>query len=1525
MAKKLNRNLVGLLTLAGMLLLAVTGFALLANLPGQDPKAYETDAKKLEDEKQYDRAMLTYYRAFQRDPTKNPDYLVKAAKCAIEDGKIAPAREYLRLALQRNPQLKPALQLTTDVEFEVARLFPSSPQWNKVLNEARKLVKLDEQSALAHHAMGVALLSLRSEDDRFEKEGEASLKKALELDPTNTKVVDVLAKQMWGSARQLESEGRNEEAKALDKARDAVVDSAIAKCSGASPQSLSELKQLQVLFTIIGEKVEEGMAMLVSLAQSETKQVDAHLLLGSLYNGLFEKVKSDPDKAKAVLTKALEIDPKDGRIYQELSRTYKLQRQAEKDDAKRAKIEAEEVELYKRGLKEIPNSTNFRELKNKLSRIFFYKELVLHDVDHARMATGEAGKDRREAALKSADEWLTTLTKELDPDSVEVRYLTAQLHNARGEYVEAIKAAEAAERIAGMRGHYDLEVLLGELYSRQQQWGAARTALEKAIKMNPNAFPLQVRLAQIFLQQNLATQALAYLKADEPGPRGDFLRQDPMARKLRMEAFRQLGQFDRAIQEGEQLAGGDVNNEVVQAQLLVLNRKYDEAEKKLKAILAKEPTHVNANRVLLGLYRSADRMDEARAYVKTLLARDPENRLYRRMELELIDEKDPAKVDAQRLVFAQSEKDPFLRALGMFDYHANKDQFDEAAKHLDEAETIRPEAPVIIDRQFRLALRNEDWAKAEEYAKKNAQLNLDGAEGKIAEGRLALAKKEYDKAIDLMRAGLQKFPTNSLGWTYLAEAYSAAGRRSDAKSVLQEALKIDPTNGFANRAMADMLLKEGDDREAEKYLQQAAKDIPDDDWVRRQLQIVKEKENPKDGIATREKIRQENPKDTQNLILLARLYALPDVAQYDKAAEVYREAYAATPQEMGLAREMAGFFGREEVNRPSDGEAILSELMEKQADKAKKAEVAVYMGQFYELQKSLATADRHFRLAVSLDPSSTTLVSAGEYYARTNRYRDSLEYYQRALKAMDDASADAQKTRSRIIALTLAIGDLEASRKGIDEFLQKYPNDSQGMVYEGAYHRVAGDVQQARKAFDAHLEKSPDNAVALWQRGQLFMLMGKWRQAIEDLAKAKTFSPDGFGYQHRTALAEALLESGQGDMAISELRSILDEKPDQQAVAEALVDVYSRIKPPRYGDAENLIYTYMRKFPRDYKWPMLLGRLGERSLDMEKAVQAYQKAAELSRYKADAVVALLRSCKAANRPQVIVDYAAEKLSTRMLDTMPLALSTIAWAYSKTNQPEKAMETYDKALVSSGADVAVYTRVVKEMVETFGGDAALEREKKRAEGQPDNIERQKVLVNLLQLGNNDKEALAVAQRIETLAAKDTDITFAMLAQGLLLQRLEQFEEAKVKYENVIKREPDNAVALNNIAYLLTDELGKPAEAVPYAERANRLEPGNPEILDTLGWALAKTNRTGEAAGMLLRAIQVDANSVAALYHLGVVHLNKGELEDARYRLETAKMIAERIQAVVKSSAEKANISTFLADIDASLKKVDEAQK
>lgn len=1491
MAKKLNRNLVGILTLVGMVLLAVTGFALLASLPGSDPEIYAADAAKLESEQKYEMATQTYVRAYQRDATKNPEYLVKAAHCALEEGKIGGARDLLRTALVRNTTLKSALQLVTDLEFEIAQLFGSSLQWTKVLSEARKLSEVDESSALAQHAMGAAYLALQGEDEKYKSLGEASLKKAIELDPTNAKAVDLLARQMWSDAERAKNAGRIDESEEIIKSRDSLIASAVEKCASGAPEQLGVLKQLQAVFQIVAGDVEGGIQGLSKLASEKTGGTDASRLLAQIYSGfLGSRVQLDLPKARQLLEQAIAAEPDRGDTYLELGRIFKRLREDEKDEAKQTELRHAERELYVRGLESVPRSKHFRTLRNNIARIALFTELFLADMSEMDYAKTD---DERKAALASAESWVAKMKDETAPDSVEVRFLVANLHAAKGELVEATKEAEAAERAAGIRGHLGLQVLLAELYARQQQWGSAESAIRKAINLNPDAPGLVIRLAQVHLRQNKATDALVLLKPTDSSAKSEYLRTNPTAARLRVEALRQLGQFDQALDENKRLGVSDSDDEFRNAQLLLQSGKYAEAETILKTLMESNPNSVNLVRAMVKLYKDTDRSQDAIAVAQAALSRDPENRQLKLLVLDLTDTADDATRKARTIEILESEKDPLVRAISLFDFHFNNDDYDDARRVIDEAERQSADNTNVIERQFRLALSQKDWSRAEKYAQRHAELNTDGTEGALSLGRLAIAKGEFDKAIDLIRSGLQKYPTNSLGWTILAEAYERSDRLPEAKNVLLEAIRIDPTNGFANRGLAEIALREGNEAEARKFLEAAERSMPGDAYVTRQLQILREKDNPMDGIAAREKRRAEAPDDMQNLVLLARLYAMPEVKDFDKAAETYRAALEASKQDLQLAFEFASFLGREDVNRPSEGDALLAEMMTREEDKAKKALVATYLARFYEGQKILATADRHIRLAVSLDPSADILKAAGEYYARTNRFRDAIEYYDRALKHYDSTNdtAAAELTRSRIIALCLAIGDLEQGRTAIDEFLEKYPSNQQGMIYEGAYHRIAGDVQQAKKSFDSHLEKNPDNAVALWQRGELFRLMGRWQKAIEDLSKAKTFSPSGFAYQHRISLADTLLETGQAEAAISELRSILDTNPEEEAVAEALVDVYSRIGPARFPEAETLIFTYMQKRPRDYKWPMLHGRLAERARDLPKAIASYQKAAELSRYSRDSVEALFRTCRANDQPKLITDYAAEKLSARLLSTMPRALATVAWAYLKSGDEARAIDFYDQALTASDRDFGVYTSIVGEIVRAFGKEKALEREKARAAAEPENLERQKILVHLLQMNDKVEEALEVCNRVGELAVKDSDTIFSLLGQGMLRQRLGEFEAAREKYEAVLKVEANNPLALNNLASMLCEDLNRPAEGLPYAIRARKADPQNQDVLDTLGWALTLNDRGGEAMGVFLRSLELNREHVVTLYHLGVLHQRRKEYEEAEKRLTAAKKAAE----------------------------------
>jgi Tfp pilus assembly protein PilF len=80
----------------------------------------------------------------------------------------------------------------------------------------------------------------------------------------------------------------------------------------------------------------------------------------------------------------------------------------------------------------------------------------------------------------------------------------------------------------------------------------------------------------------------------------------------------------------------------------------------------------------------------------------------------------------------------------------------------------------------------------------------------------------------------------------------------------------------------------------------------------------------------------------------------------------------------------------------------------------------------------------------------------------------------------------------------------------------------------------------------------------------------------------------------------------------------------------------------------------------------------------------------------------------------------------------------------------------------------------------------------------------------------------------------------------------FLKAQQRYGEVLKLQPDNAVAANNIAWILSKE-GKP-EALAYAEKAVALVPKQPAFLDTLA-------QIHSGAGRLERALEIEKQAVA----------------------------------------------------------------
>ena len=95
---------------------------------------------------------------------------------------------------------------------------------------------------------------------------------------------------------------------------------------------------------------------------------------------------------------------------------------------------------------------------------------------------------------------------------------------------------------------------------------------------------------------------------------------------------------------------------------------------------------------------------------------------------------------------------------------------------------------------------------------------------------------------------------------------------------------------------------------------------------------------------------------------------------------------------------------------------------------------------------------------------------------------------------------------------------------------------------------------------------------------------------------------------------------------------------------------------------------------------------------------------------------------------------------------------------------------------------------------------------------------------------------------------------------------QLDAAEKELRRLMADDPLNADAMNSLGYMFADRGVRLPEAIDLAQRAVKIEPGNPAYLDTLGWALFKQGRTDEAAEPLGKAATaLTGNSVIQDHH------------------------------------------------------------
>lgn len=152
-----------------------------------------------------------------------------------------------------------------------------------------------------------------------------------------------------------------------------------------------------------------------------------------------------------------------------------------------------------------------------------------------------------------------------------------------------------------------------------------------------------------------------------------------------------------------------------------------------------------------------------------------------------------------------------------------------------------------------------------------------------------------------------------------------------------------------------------------------------------------------------------------------------------------------------------------------------------------------------------------------------------------------------------------------------------------------------------------------------------------------------------------------------------------------------------------------------------------------------------------------------------------------------------------------------------------------------------------------------------------------------MAGDPKGAIAAFSKARELTPKDP---IPLLQIALIYDTSGRNEEARKVYDQVLKLQPDNTIALNNIAYSKAEEGVDLDTALHLAERARNKAPDDPNVTDTVSLIFLKKNLTDDGLRLLRELVARKPENPTYHLHFAMALYAKGDKAEAKRELQTA---------------------------------------
>lgn len=518
------------------------------------------------------------------------------------------------------------------------------------------------------------------------------------------------------------------------------------------------------------------------------------------------------------------------------------------------------------------------------------------------------------------------------------------------------------------------------------------------------------------------------------------------------------------------------------------------------------------------------------------------------------------------------------------------------------------------------------------------------------------------------------------------------------------------------------------------------------------------------------------------------------------------------------------------------------------------------------------------------------------------------------------------------------IGNQQAAISLFSKCLQINPNSSSAMFELAKIHSGNGDMTSASLLLEKAIKIEPENKWYKVLLAQIYEQGKQFKEAAGLYQQLYQLDPENLEYMYMNA---ALLSSAKEYDQALEIYNALERKVginDQISVEKQQIYQAAGKKKEALAELQKLI-DFNPKEPRYYG---LMADYYLSEKDETNALKYYLKILEIDPENGFVLFSLTSFYKEKSDKEKAWEYARKAFLNKSVE-VETKIQFYLMITSGQEKPfftdDQITELVDILVKTNSDDFRVYTVSAEYLISKGKLVEAREQLRKVLETQKDNymIWERMILIsndlldfksvysdseNALDLFPNQPtlyglKAVAClqlekyAEALETLKEgenyvldnKVMQIQFA-LYKAEACYKLDRVEEAFKAFDEVIKLDPENWMAMNNYAYYLSVRNENLVKAEELSSKAVRANPENSTYLDTYAWVLFMRKDYSLAKFYMESAMKYggDKNGVI-VEHYGDILIMLGEKEKAieqwKKALETGegtKFLSEKIKQV-----------------------------